>query len=332
MRSEGPDGPELTPERHLQLHRELVRIRRAEATLAERYKRQEMRTPTHFGLGQEAVPVGVCASLRPDDAAYSHHRSHNHFLAKGGSVYRLAAELFGRVTGCSGGRGGSVHLTDRACGFIASSAILGEGLAAATGSAMAFAMDRSDRVAAAFFGDAVAEEGVFYECLGFAALRRLPVLMVCENNGYATESPLSLRQPEGVGIRQRAAAFGIRTLEVDGNDLRAVYAAAAGLVAALRAGGGPALLECRTYRWLEHVGPHFDHDLQRSYRSREEVEAWMARCPVRRSAEWLVANGHAEPAQLEAWEREIQAAVDADIERAFNDPWPDPAALRDNVY
>lgn len=329
---QGPTPPELAPELQIRLHRELVRLRRAELTLAERYKRQEMRTPTHFGVGQEAVPVGVCAALRTDDAAYCHHRSHNHFLAKGGSVHRLAAELFGRTTGCSGGRGGSVHLTDRACGFIASSAILGECVAAATGSALSFAMDRSDRVAAAFFGDAVAEEGAFYECLGYAALKHLPVLFVCENNGYATESPLAIRQPAGASIAGRVAAFGIPTRLLDGNDVAAVARAAAEVVAGMRASPGPAFLECSTYRWLEHVGPFFDHELQRSYRTREELESWMARCPVQRSAARLVAGGLASPEQLAAWDAEIQAGIDAAIERAFQDPWPDPATLLDGVY
>jgi pyruvate dehydrogenase E1 component alpha subunit len=316
----------------IQLHKELIRIRRAEVTLAERYKLQQMRTPTHFGVGQEATPVGVCSALRDDDAAYSHHRSHNHFLAKGGSVYRLAAELFGRTTGCSGGRGGSVHLTDRAHGFIASSAILGECVAAATGSALSFAMDHSDRVAVAFFGDAVAEEGVFYECLGYAALKRLPVLFVCENNGYATESPLGIRQPGGVSISARVAAFGITHRRVDGNDVAAVAEAAGELVGAMRREPAPAFLECDTYRWLEHVGPFFDHEMHRTYRTQAEVEAWMEQCPVRRSGARLEALGLASPGELEAWEAEIQAAIDADVERAFQDPWPDPLTLLDRVY
>lgn len=326
-----PRPAELTPDLHLRMHRELLRLRCAEATLAERYKQQEMRTPTHFGLGQEAVPVGVCAALAADDVAYSHHRSHNHFLAKGGSVHALAAELFGRVTGCSGGRGGSVHLTDRAHGFIASSAILAECVAAATGSALAFAMDGAPRIAVAFFGDAVAEEGAFYECLGYAGLKQLPVLLVCENNGYATESPLDIRQPDGVGIHERVEAFKIRTYTADGNDIRAVYNAAADAVNGMRREGGPAFLECRTYRWLEHVGPFFDHELQRTYRTREEVEAWMAACPVKQSAAWLTDHGHADAAALEAMAAEVQRAVDTDIERAYNDPWPDPQTLLDNV-
>lgn len=326
------DRDSIPPQQRIALHQELLRLRLAETSLAERYKRGEMRTPTHFGLGQEAVPVGVCAALRRDDAAYAHHRSHNAYLAKGGSVYRLAAELFGRVTGCSRGRGGSVHLTDRDCGFIASSAILAECAAAATGSALSFAMDGVDRIAVAFFGDAVAEEGAFYECLGYAALKKLPVLFVCENNGYATESPMAIRQPDQITIHGRVAAFGIPTYCVDGNDVGAVYQTAQSVVAAMRATPGPAFMECATYRWLEHVGPYFDHELNRSYRTREEVESWMARCPLVRSGAALQAEGLADAAQLERWHQEAQAAVDAAIERAFGDPWPEVSSLLDDIY
>ncbi|MFC3053744.1 thiamine pyrophosphate-dependent dehydrogenase E1 component subunit alpha [Kordiimonas pumila] len=321
----------IAPKLLVQMHRELLRVRHAELALAERYKQQEMRTPTHFGVGQEAVAVGVCAALRKDDVAYSHHRSHNHFLAKGGSVYRLAAELFGRETGCSRGRGGSVHLTDLSVGFVASSAILGEALAAATGSALSFKMDKANRVSTAFFGDAVAEEGAFYECLGYAALMKLPVLYVCENNGYATESPLAIRQPEGVSITGRVKSFGIETFYVDGNDVCAVYETAAKAVAFAREHMLPVFLECTTYRWLEHVGPHFDHDLGRTYRDEAELQDWQQKCPVRRSETVLLATGLATEAELEGWEAAIKAEIEADIERAYADPWPDPSQLFDNA-
>ncbi len=316
----------------VEMHRELLRVRIAETELAKRYKQQEMRTPTHFGVGQEAVAVGVCKALEQTDVAYSHHRSHNHFLAKGGSVYRLAAELFGRETGCSRGRGGSVHLTDLSCGFVASSAILGEAMAAATGSALSFAMDKNHRISTAFFGDAVAEEGAFYECLSYAALKALPVLYVCENNGYATESPLSIRQPDGVTIHERVASFGIKTISVDGNDIGAVYQGAQEAVAYCRAGDGPVFLECTTYRWLEHVGPHFDHDMNRDYRTERELESWQKKCPVRFSEEKLVSVDAATLQDIEGWEQDIRSSVLKDIDRAYADPWPDPQTLLNDVY
>ncbi len=315
----------------VRIHKMLLLVRHAELTLAERYKEQEMRTPTHFGVGQEGPAVGVCAALRNDDVAYSHHRSHNHYLAKGGSVYRLAAELFGRETGCSRGRGGSVHLTAPNVGFIASSAILGQTAAVAVGSAFSFKMDGLDRVATTFFGDAVPEEGVFYESLNYAAIHKLPVLMVCENNLYATESPLSVRQPSGTDICERVRSFDVTARKVDGNDAMAVYGAAQEALAAIRAGEGPFFLECDTYRWLEHVGPNFDYEMQRTYRGKEELDLWMEKCPVKRSGESLVADGVATPEQLSQWAEETQRQIDADIAKAYSDPWPETSELFDNV-
>lgn len=316
----------------INLYKSLLRIRNTEQALAERYKAQEMRTPTHFGIGQEAVAAGVCMALRPDDVAYSHHRSHNHYLAKGGSVHALAAELFGRETGCSRGRGGSVHLTSREHGFIASSAILGQTTAAAVGSALSFSMDGVDRVSVAFFGDAVAEEGIFYESLNYASIHSLPVLLVCENNTFATESPLSVRQPKGTELCERVRSFKVRADSVDGNDVVAVHAATLKALDHIRSGQGPYFLECHTYRWCEHVGPHFDHDLGRTYRTRAEVEAWMEKCPVKKCGNDLIADGLATSQDLKEWTSGIQSQIELDIARAFNDPWPDPKDLFENVY
>jgi pyruvate dehydrogenase E1 component alpha subunit len=315
----------------ISLHQGLLKVRLTEELLAERYKQQEMRTPTHFGIGQEAIAVGVCHALRRDDVVYSHHRCHNHYLAKGGSIYRLAAELYGRADGCSGGRGGSVHITAPDVGFIATSAILGETTACAVGSALAFKMDKSDRVAVTFFGEGAMDEGSFYESANYASVKRLPVLFVCENNLYATESPLPLRQPAGTDLCERVRAFKIDAVRVDGNDVHKVYRAAEEALESLRAGGGPFFLECMTYRWREHVGPSFDHELNRTYRSREEVEAWMEHCPLKRSAERLTRLGIAAPAELEAWHRAMTIDLEGDIERARSAPWPDVSTLFDHV-
>jgi len=318
-------------ERLVTLHKLLLKVRVAEETLAARYREQEMRTPTHFGTGQEAVAAGVCAALRQDDAIFSHHRCHNHFLAKGGSVFELASELYGRATGCSGGRGGSVHLSDPENGIIVTSAILGETPAVATGAALSFKMDGLDRVAVTFFGEGAMDEGAIYECLNFASVQGLPVLFVCENNLYATESPLSVRQPEGTDLCERARAFKIATGRVDGNDIAAVYAATVAAVDRLRSGEGPYFLECMTYRWREHVGPMFDHELNRTYRTREEVEGWMERCPVKRSGARLMAEGLATQAQLDAWFAETEAEVHAAVARAHEAPWPEVSTLFDHV-
>ena len=313
------------------LHHDLLKVRLTEETLAERYKQQEMRTPAHFGSGQEAVAVGVCHALRTNDVVFTHHRSHNHFLAKGGTTYELAAELYGRADGCSGGRGGSVHLTAPEVGFIASSAILGEMTAVAVGAALAFQMDKSDRVAVTFFGEGAMDEGSFYESINYAAIKKLPVLFVCENNLYATESPLHVRQSPGTDLCERVRAFKIESTRIDGNDVLEVFQTTQAAVERLRSGDGPYFLECMTYRWREHVGPHFDHDLKRTYRSREEVEGWMARCPVTRSRERLINSGIATAAQLDDWQNEMQKKVNADIDRARAAPWPAVSTMFDFV-
>jgi TPP-dependent pyruvate/acetoin dehydrogenase alpha subunit len=313
------------------LHQELLKLRITEETLVEYYKQQEMRTPAHFGSGQEAVAVGVCQALRLDDVVYTHHRSHNHYLAKGGTTYELAAELYGRVDGCSGGRGGSVHLTAPQVGFIASSAILGETTAVAVGAALAFQMDKTDRVAVTFFGEGAMDEGSFYECANYAAIKRLPVLFVCENNLYATESPLRVRQATGTDLCERVRSFKIEAARIDGNDVLEVFQKTKAALDTLRSGGGPYFLECMTYRWREHVGPHFDYELNRNYRSREEVESWMRRCPVIRSGERLTKSGIATSDQLQSWYDEIQISVTADVERARQAPWPQVSTLFEHV-
>jgi len=320
-------GPNLL----ISLHQDLLKVRLTEETLAERYKQQEMRTPAHFGSGQEGVAVGVCHALQTNDVVFTHHRSHNHFLAKGGTTYELAAELYGRADGCSGGRGGSVHLTAPEVGFIASSAILGEMTAVAVGAALAFQMDKSDRVAVTFFGEGAMDEGSFYESINYAAIKKLPVLFVCENNLYATESPLHVRQAPGTDLCDRVRAFKIESKRIDGNDVLEVFQTTQATVERLRSGDGPCFLECMTYRWREHVGPHFDHDLKRTYRSREEVEGWMARCPVTRSRERLIKSGIATAAQLDAWQDEMQKKVNADIDRARAAPWPAVSTMFDFV-
>jgi TPP-dependent pyruvate/acetoin dehydrogenase alpha subunit len=320
------------PPLRLALHRQLLRVRHAEQLLARLYTEQEMRTPTHFGLGQEAVAVGICSALKTKDVVYSHHRCHNHYLAKGGDFEALAAELYGRQSGCSAGRGGSVHITAPEIGFIATSAILGETIAVATGSALAFKMDGRSRVAVSFFGEAACEEGVFYESLNYAAIHALPILYVCENNLYSTESPLSVRQPAGTDLCERARAFKIATERVDGNDVLAVHEVAARRLAEARSGRGPVFVECMTYRWLEHVGPNFDHELGRTYRTEAELREWMERCPVKRSAAALVADGIVTEAELAQLKAEILSETEAASQRARQAPFPPAEQLFDNVW
>jgi TPP-dependent pyruvate/acetoin dehydrogenase alpha subunit len=325
-------GVSLPPEVETRLYQSMYRIRHAEESLAELYKEREMRTPTHFGIGQEAVAVGVCEALEKDDVVYSHHRCHTHYLAKGGSLLGLVAELYGREAGCSRGRGGSVHLTDRSVGFIGSSPILGQSVALATGSALAFRMDGSRNVAVAFFGEAVCEEGVVYEALNYASVNRLPVLYVCENNFYSTESPLAMRQPAGTELCERVRSFKVETRKVDGNDAVAMYQAARQALDRVRAGHGPFFLECETYRWREHVGPMYDHDLNRSYRAKEEVDFWQRRCPVQRAEKRLVHKRLASADRIDEWKRAVHAEFSRTVAQAKASPWPQPSTLFDNTY
>jgi pyruvate dehydrogenase E1 component alpha subunit len=321
----------LQPEFQVRLYKAILRIRRAEEIIADEYRKGSMRTPTHFGIGQEAVAVGACEALRSDDVVYTHHRSHTHYLAKGGSLFGLVAELLGREGGCSRGRGGSVHLVDVSVGFMGSSPILGHSLALATGSALAFQMDHQPRVAMAFFGEGACDEGAVWESLNFAAIKKLPVVFVCENNLYATESPLSVRMPAGSDICEKVRTFGVPAQRVDGNDVAAVYRAVSDAVERSRTGNGPVLVECMTYRWREHVGPLWDYEVQRTYRSREELEEWMQRCPVKRAGAALVQEGVASEVDLQKWLAEADREVADAMERGFASPWPEASTLFENV-
>jgi pyruvate dehydrogenase E1 component alpha subunit len=224
-----------------------------------------------------------------------------------------------------------VHITAPEVGLIASGGLLGETTACAVGSALAFKMDASDRVAVTFFGEGAMDEGSFYESANYASVNRLPVLFVCENNLYATESPLQLRQPAGTDLCERVRSFKIDALRIDGNDVHDVYVATESALENLRAGAGPFFLECTTYRWREHVGPYFDHELDRTYRPREEVQAWMERCPLKRSGERLSRLRIATPTKLEAWHQAMKTDVEGDIERARTAAWPEVSTLFDHV-
>ncbi|MFF4173849.1 thiamine pyrophosphate-dependent dehydrogenase E1 component subunit alpha [Streptomyces sp. NPDC001744] len=328
-----PNTPEDPVANPATLLRDMVRIRRVEEELADLYRdEQEMRTPVHFSVGQEAAAVGVCAALREDDLVYTGHRSHAAYLAKGGDLTAMVAELYGKETGCSGGRGGSVHLTDRAVGFAGSAAILGEMISVATGAAWALARQGSSRVVVTFFGDGASEEGVFHESLNFAAVHHVPVVLVCENNSYSISSPLSARQPANsatTGITERTRAYGIAAERVDGNDVSLVHEAALRAAAHCRAGRGPYLLELDTYRWREHVGPGFDTGIDRPG---PEVESWLERCPVRRSAAALRPGTPDIDERVARWDEEFRDETLLAVTAAKAAPYPDVDRLTDGAY
>ncbi|MGW1075414.1 thiamine pyrophosphate-dependent dehydrogenase E1 component subunit alpha [Streptomyces sp. NPDC002537] len=316
---------------HARLIRDMVRIRTVEEVLADYYRdEQEMRTPTHFSIGQEATAVGVCAATTHRDWVYSGHRSHAPYLAKGGDLKALVAELYGKQDGCSHGRGGSMHVIDQSVGFAGSAAILGEMIGVGVGTGWAFSRAGEDRVALTFFGDGAADEGIFAESLNFAAVHRIPVVFVCENNLYSISSPLSARHAPGTSVRGRAEAAGVRAVQVDGNDVFAVHAAAQEAVEHARRGDGPVLLELATYRWRAHVGPGFDHD--HGYRSQEEIDTWMAGCPILRAADALRGTEPGIDDQVAAWRAQFWDEIHTAVEYAKALPFPSVDSLLDGAY
>ena len=283
------------------LYRSLFRIRRVEEEIARVYPSDKIKSPVHLSIGQEAVSVGVCDPLRPEDVVFTTYRSHAAYLAKGGDLRSMIAELYGKATGCAKGKGGSMHLVDAAHGIMGASAVVGTTIANSVGYAYALKLARTDRIVVSFFGDGATDEGVFHESLNFAALKGLPVLLVCENNGYAIHSAQRTRQwiPD---ICVRVRSYGIPVQRIEGNDVLAIRERTAAAVASLRAGESrPWFLECMTYRWKEHVGPNDDFHL--GYRAREEAEPWLRSDQVIRLAAMLV------PAQREAIEREVEAEI-----------------------
>jgi TPP-dependent pyruvate/acetoin dehydrogenase alpha subunit len=313
----------------LQLYREMLRIRMVELAIEERYHLDEMKTPIHLCIGQEAIAVGVCAALRTDDTIMSNHRGHGHYLAKGGDLGRMLAELHCRSTGCSHGRGGSMHLVDTAVGHLGSSAIVGGGIPIGTGQALAFRMLGTDRVSAVFFGDGAADEGVLYESINFAMLKCLPVIFIYENNHYSVCSPFQARQAIPSVFHQCPPEH-LTSYRIDGNQVLEVYAAARLAVTRARASEGPSFIECDTYRIREHAG---SGTLKTgAYRQSDEIEHWEKRCPLRQYREWLLSQGKATEAELSGMQPEIVAEIEWAFRFALESPLPTAGELFRHVF
>jgi TPP-dependent pyruvate/acetoin dehydrogenase alpha subunit len=313
----------------LSLLRDVLRIRLVEEAIAARYDEQQMRCPVHLSIGQEGVAVGVSHALELRDRVLSTHRAHAHYLAKGGDLRAMIAEIYGRATGCCGGRGGSMHLIDLAVNFLGSTPIVGSSLPVAVGTAFGAWMRDEPIVTVAYLGDGMTEEGVFSESLTFAALKSLPIVFVCENNLYSVYSPLSVRQSPQRDRVAIAAAHGMPASLGDGNDVEAVMRATTTAVARARAGGGPTYLEFETYRWREHCGPNYDNDI--GYRTPEEFAAWQARDPLARLRDGVRAEGTT-GADLAALEADVASEIDAAFAAAMAAPYPDPATALLGLY
>jgi len=308
----------------------IMRIRMIEERLKELYAEQEMRCPTHFSVGQEAVAVGVCTHLAREELITSGHRSHAHYLAKGGDLRGMVAELYGKATGCSAGKGGSMHLIDPAAGFLGAVPLVGSTIPIGVGAAMSSVLQGDPRLTVIFFGDAATETGVFHESLNFAAIHKLPVVMVCENNLYSVLTPLHWRRPAGREIYQLAQGHGVLTRQGDGNDADLVYALAGEAIEHARSGRGPAFVEFKTYRWLEHCGPLDDQHL--GYRPPGEFDAWVARDPVKLYAGRLRERGVVTDADIAEMTRAIAAEIDDAVAFAKASPFPTRDQLTAHLY
>ena len=305
------------------IYRSLYRIRRVEEKIIDVYPSDAIKSPVHLSIGQESVAVGVCGALKPGDIAFGTYRGHALYLAKGGDLKRMIAELYGKRDGCAGGKAGSMHLIDIGAGMMGTSAIVATTIPHAVGYAFALKSRKSKAVVVVFFGEGAMDEGVAYESLNFAALRKLPILFVCENNHYAIYSHVRDRMPEPNPC-ERAGAFRIPAQKIEHGDTFKIRAASEKALDEIRAGGGPRFIECMTYRWRDHVGP--DEDRRWKYRSDTELDEWIKRDEVARIGGMLPNDAR----------RTIEREVDAEIAEAFafaeKSPFPDPAELGTNVF
>ncbi|OPY16628.1 MAG: Acetoin:2,6-dichlorophenolindophenol oxidoreductase subunit alpha [Syntrophus sp. PtaB.Bin075] len=314
------------------LFRMMIRIRYCEESFVEPILRDEVHTPCHLYSGEEAIAVGLCSALSKEDYIFGNHRSHGHFLAKGGSMKAMAAEIYCRITGCSRGRGGSMHLIDPDVGMLGSAPIVAGTISLAAGAALASAIRKDGRVAVSFFGDGATGEGVFYESLNFAALMRLPIIFACENNLYATHMPIRecrVNQP----ISRIAESFGMEIHSVDGNDVLQVYEASHQAVETCRRGNGPVFMEFMTYRLRGHVGP--DDNIQGSHtdiRSRDEIALWMDKDPLKRFEQYLIENRLMGEDRLQDIKDEVMVEVREAQFFAKNSPSPGTEELTKYVF
>lgn len=312
------------------LFRAMLRIRIVEEKIVEVYPEHEIRCPTHLCIGQEAVPAGISAHLAASDFVFSNHRSHGHYLAKGGDLRAMIAELYGRATGCAFGKGGSQHLVDTDAGYMGSAPILASTIAVGVGAAWGAIMQGQDRVVVIYFGDAAVEAGAFHEAMNFAATKMLPVIFVCENNLYSVHTPLDVRQPHGRPISSLGLAHGIEGLHADGNDVEEVWRLGEYAVNKAHTGEGPSLLEFRTYRWKEHSGP--SDDWQLGYRSLDELTEWQKRCPVACYRQALIAAGELSQAEAEEMATELGWEANEAVRFAKESPFPSPEHLYRDVF
>jgi len=308
----------------------MKKIRFTEERIADKYSEQKMRCPTHLSIGQEAVAAAAGYALRLDDFAVSTHRAHAHYLGKGACLNKMIAEIYGKSTGCSAGKGGSMHLIDTSVGFMGSTAIVGGTIPVGVGLGLSIQLKKTDQISCVFVGDGAIEEGVFYESLNFALVRHLPVLFICENNLYSVYSPLSVRQPKNREIWKMVEGMGATVGSGDGNDVMESYQIISNSIEKLRSGSGPIFLEFSTYRWREHCGPNYDNDI--GYRSEGEFLEWKTRDPICVFESKLLQSGVLSDTQLMDMNQNIESEIDEAFQFAEDSPFPSESDLSVGVY
>ena len=306
------------------LYYSLYRIRRVEEEIADIYPTDKIKSPVHLSIGQEAISVAVCDALNRDDIVFGTYRGHALYLAKGGDLKGMIAELYGKIDGCAKGKGGSMHLVDIDKGIMGTSAIVATTIPDAVGYAYALKYQRKDSIVVSFFGDGAVEEGVFYESINFAALKHLPIIFICENNSYAIHTH-QLKRQSVANICERVVSFGIKAERINDNDVLSLRERISSNIESLRNGEtGPLFFECMTYRWREHVGPNEDFSL--GYRTREEAESWIQNDQVERIGKML------ETEQQTKIEKEVEEEIREAFAFAEESPFPEASELYTDVF
>ncbi len=315
----------------LEMYRLMQRIRQFESRVRDLSLASQLPGFVHVSIGEEASATGVCATLRKTDRITSTHRGHGHLIAKGCALKHMMAEIYGKRTGYCKGKGGSMHIADFSIGILGANGIVGAGLPIATGSALAAVLAGRDDVTACFFGDGAANEGTFHESLNLAAIWKLPVVFVCENNGFGEFTPAeTVTSVRDIAVRARA--YDIPGAIVDGNDVMEVYRCASEAVARARAGSGPTLMECKTYRWEGHVVGEQAMIGKGQYREQAEIEEWKRKCPIARFERFLLQGGQITRAELDRIIAESQAEVEDAVKFARESAFPDPSEATDDLF
>jgi pyruvate dehydrogenase E1 component alpha subunit len=314
----------------LRLFYNLLRIRRIEEQIANKYHEQKMRCPVHLSIGQEAIAVGVCDNLSSEDLLFSNHRAHAHYLAKGGNLPRMIAEIYGKKSGCCLGRGGSMHLIDIEQGIMGTIPIVGGIIPVGVGACFGKSLQDQKVITTVFMGEGSTEEGVWAECLNFISLYQLPVLFICENNLYSVYSPLNVRQSKKRDRLAIAKAHGIETNYANGNDIEQVHEITKKAISFIKNNNQPYFLEFSTYRYREHCGPNFDDDL--GYRNTEEIDEWKEKCPLALYTEKLMKQGELNKDILIEMEKNIENEIEAAFLFAESSPFSDEKATEELMY